>query len=219
MGQVQYIGAANPHSEEVSVSGYQNFIIDATPSEILTLPDAVCSYLVGVEPNWWSPANGWSPPAANPQTGSVAWVYSTYTVTAQNSVVIADPTSGGSFAATLLDATTVGGQNLRFKHPGTANTVTITPAAGQTIDGKSSFVLNAGESVTLYSDGGTKWRLMSAEATGALAPSVARAIAPPASSGLVLTSSDTSNADGVWSAPSTSGNPAVSVALNLVLGA
>ena len=162
MGIVQYIGAQNPHSEEISVSGYQNFIINATPAEILTLPDPVASYLVGVEPNWWSPAGGWTPPAAGPETGFVAWVYSAYTVTPQNGVVLCDPTSGGSFAVTLLDLTTVGGQDIIFKHRGTANTVTITPHSGQTLDAASTIVLSAGQSCQIYSDGSsTEWAVLS----------------------------------------------------------
>lgn len=160
-GIVQYVGAQNPHSEEVNINGYQNFLINCIPGEILTLPQAVCGYLVGLEPNWWSPAGGWSPPAAGPQTGYVAWCYSAYTVLATNGVVVADPTSGGSFVVTLPDATTVGGQNVTLVHPGTAHTVTIDPFSGQTIGSANSFTLSADNAVELYSDGGTSWRVLS----------------------------------------------------------
>lgn len=167
-GIVQYIGAQNPHSEEINIGGYQNFLINCIPGEVLTLPQAVCNYLVGLEPNWWTPSGGWTPPAAGPQTGYVAWVYSAYTVLATNGVVIADPTSGGSFVVTLPDATTVGGQNVTLKHSGSAHTVTIDPASAQTIGTASSFTLNAGEAVELYSDGGTSWRVLSSVALSEL---------------------------------------------------
>lgn len=171
MGQVQYIGAQNPHSEEVTVGGYQNFIINAIPAEVLTLPDAVCSYLVGVEPNWWEPVNGWSPPPANPSTGSVVKVYAAYSQQYQNLLIIGDPTSTSSFAIALLDAVAYGGQQTTFKHPGTAHTVTLTPVAGQTIDGQSTYVLAAGQAVTLVSDGGTNWRVTYSTAGGGIAQS------------------------------------------------
>ena len=173
MGIVQYVGAQNPHSEQVPVSGYQNFVINAIPGAILELPDAVCSYLVGIEPNWWEPSMGWTPPPAGPATGYVAWVYSEYTVTQENGIVIADPTSGGSFDVQLLAVAAAVGQDLKIKNKGTANTVTILPHAGETLDAASSLVLGPGESGEIYSDGqGTAWRVMSTGAASLLPPSV-----------------------------------------------
>lgn len=171
-GIVQYVGAANPHSEQVNIAGYQNFVINAVPGEILTLPEDVCNYLVGAEPNWWTPAMSWSPPPAAAQTNYQAKVYATYQVTNQNGLVLGDPTSGGSFTATLTDATANVGQSITLKNVGSANTVTVAAAAGQTIDGASSLALSAGQWVTVESDGTTTWRLVSSTATN-LGPSYA----------------------------------------------
>ena len=72
----------------------------------------------------------------------------------QAKVVDADPT-GGSFTLTLPSAVTEGDDwTVSVKHTGTANTVTVSAAGGQTIDGVTSQVLNYQfESITVVSDG------------------------------------------------------------------
>lgn len=159
-GTVQYVGAQNPHSEVVNIDGFQNFLLNVTPGQILTVPQDVANYLVGAEPNWWVPSSGWGPPPAAAQTNWIAKVFSTYTVTNQNGQVLGDPTSGGSFAVTLTDATVTVGQLVTIKHVGSANSITVTPVAGQSIDGNASVTLSAGQALTLYSDGSTTWRVI-----------------------------------------------------------
>jgi hypothetical protein len=161
VGTVQYTGAANPHTQEVDIAGYQNFIINATPGQILTLPVPVCSYLVGVQPNWWATANEWTPPPAGPASGFVVWIYFAYTIQPSNAYVFADPTSGGSFTVALPDATSVGGFGTLIKHVGSANTITIQPAGGQTIDGAPSKTVAVGGWFGIYSDGTATWRIVS----------------------------------------------------------
>lgn len=79
-----------------------------------------------------------------------------YTVVSgdQNKVIAANPT-GGAFAVTLPNATSVGdGWSVTVKHTGSANAVTVDTTASQTIDGESSFVLYFyGEAATFVSDG------------------------------------------------------------------
>jgi hypothetical protein len=61
--------------------------------------------------------------------------------------------TGGSFTVTLRSAVSMGnGNDVVVKHSGSANTVTV--SATQTIDGKSSFLLNPGDAATFRSDGG-----------------------------------------------------------------
>lgn len=61
--------------------------------------------------------------------------------------------TGGSFTVTLRSAVSMGnGNDVVVKHSGTANVVTV--SATQTIDGKSSFLLNPGDAATFRSDGG-----------------------------------------------------------------
>jgi len=165
MGYVQYIGAQNPHSEEVNIAGYQNFMLDVTPSEVLQLPDAVCSYLVGVEANWWVVANGWSPPPSGPSTGSIVTESSAYTIpTPPNQVVLAN-TSSASFAVTLPDATLNAGQSITVKNIGTG-TATVTAEGAQTIDGNATVALSAAQAVELISDGTSNWRILGAPSSG-----------------------------------------------------
>ncbi len=62
--------------------------------------------------------------------------------------------TGGSITASLFSAITAGdGADYVFKHSGTANEVILTPTGGQTIDGKTTFILYPGDSVTTRSDG------------------------------------------------------------------
>ena len=81
---------------------------------------------------------------------------SNYTVlTTDRSKVIHADATGGNITITLLDATTAG-DNFRItvKHIGSANEVSVATTGGDTLDGSSSFLLDAQyESITCVSDG------------------------------------------------------------------
>jgi hypothetical protein len=187
VGYVQYQGAQNPHNEQVNIDGYQQFMLGCVPGEILGLPEPVCSYLVGMEPNWWAPANGWTPPAAGPQTGYVATVYSAYTQDLANGVILGNATSGGTFAIDLLDATTAVGKQVQIKNTGTANNIVLTAVSGQTIDSASTASLGPGEACTIFSDGSAAlWRCLSVPAASQLPTSVGAVSAAYAGNGLVI---------------------------------
>lgn len=62
--------------------------------------------------------------------------------------------TGGSITVSLLSAITAAdGGDYVFKHSGTANEVILTPTGGQTVDGKTTFILYPGDSATVRSDG------------------------------------------------------------------
>ncbi len=62
--------------------------------------------------------------------------------------------TGGSFTGTLLSAVTAtDGGDFLIKNSGTENTVTVATTGGQTIDGQSTYLLQAGDSAVFRSDG------------------------------------------------------------------
>lgn len=91
-------------------------------------------------------------------------VTTTYTVTTSDCILRCS-TSGGSFTATLPDATTCAGQVFIFKKTSSANTLTIGTTASQTIDGSASkTVTNLNTAVILYSNG-SNWQIIGAYTT------------------------------------------------------
>jgi hypothetical protein len=82
-------------------------------------------------------------------------------------------TSGGGFALTLPAASTNPGVAIAFKEVGgSANTLTITPNGGDTIEGAGSLALSAlDEQVLLVSDGTSNWMKLATSDTGALVTS------------------------------------------------
>ncbi len=102
---------------------------------------------------------------------------SNYTVQASDKgdVILADAT-GASMTVTLLSAASAGdGFRVTIKHVGSANAVTVATSGGDTLDGASSFILDAQyESITCLSDG-ANWHIASearfippTEATGTI---------------------------------------------------
>lgn len=77
-------------------------------------------------------------------------------------IALMDATAG-ALAYTLQPAASRKGKTLKIKNVGTANDVTVTPAAGDTINGQASLVLNPGASVELISNEATDWKSLSRE--------------------------------------------------------
>lgn len=67
--------------------------------------------------------------------------------------------SGGSYTATIPEASTASGVSHLFKVlvGAGANTLTLARSGSDLIDGQTSVVLNEGEAVTLHSDGSSNW--------------------------------------------------------------
>ncbi len=75
-----------------------------------------------------------------------------YPMTTADSVILCDPTAGGTFTVTLPTAVGNGGQMFTIKHIGTNNTV-IVDSAGGTIDGDATKTLAVKNSMTVISNG------------------------------------------------------------------
>jgi hypothetical protein len=98
----------------------------------------------------------------SPSRGVINKTANYTTVAADRGKQINADATGGSFTITLESAVTAGdGGSYVIKHSGTANEVTVATSGGQNIDGKTSFVLQAGDSVTVNSDA-ANWHVQSA---------------------------------------------------------
>lgn len=113
---------------------------------------------------------------------------SAYSLVASDFVVPANATSG-AFAVTLQTAAAAGAGRLVSvaKTDSTVNTVTVTAAGTDTINGVATFVLTAANtSLGLVSDGTSNWLI-----TGGYQPSVFQGTAPLAATGTQSTASTT----------------------------
>jgi hypothetical protein len=82
------------------------------------------------------------------------------TLTANNTVVLVDSTSG-NVTVTLPDATANSGRYYVIKRTGSANNVTIQAQSGQTVEGNANTTLiGAGSTDSIISDG-ARWRRIS----------------------------------------------------------
>jgi hypothetical protein len=87
----------------------------------------------------------------------VTSVSTTYTVQATDTVLICNATSAG-FAVTLPDATTCNGRVLSFVAlTGSGHAVTLTPHAGQTVNGFGSFSFNINNWAAPIVSDGSNW--------------------------------------------------------------
>lgn len=169
-GYVQYIGTANPHSETVTAGGIQQSL-NVVPGQTLQAPEAICVFLVGEEPNWWIPANGWLPPPAGPPLGPLVTITasaSPYRITAANEVILCDTTGGNILVYLPFAQQFVNGQ-FTVKSIAGANTVSLQPAQAATpvqfIDGAIVESLTGLQAVTVVSDGST-WHVLDSTAIG-----------------------------------------------------
>ncbi|MCX6106259.1 MAG: hypothetical protein NTY08_10560 [Proteobacteria bacterium] len=105
-----------------------------------------------------------SPSTALQVAGPIATAYATktaaYTITATDSVIAAD-TSSGAFTVTLPSAASIAGrQYIIKKNDSSTNPLTIATTSSQTIDGAANAYLNfAGESLVVASDG-SNWNVI-----------------------------------------------------------
>lgn len=84
---------------------------------------------------------------------------SPYTASAGDVVVIANPDTG-AMTINLPAASGQTGRYLRFKNIHGSNTVTLDPDGSETIDGGSTLVMAAGDSVEILCDGSSKWMVL-----------------------------------------------------------
>lgn len=94
-------------------------------------------------------------------------VSSATSLTVDDSLVIGDTDTGGSFALTLPDATALPGNIIRIKANNTlGNSLTVNTTLGQTIDGSSSVVLSQAYDYLVVMSDGSDWWIESNKSTG-----------------------------------------------------
>lgn len=97
-------------------------------------------------------------------------VSSATSLTVDDSLVIGDTDTGGSFAVTLPDAAALAGNKIYIKANNTlGNSLTVNTSLSQTIDGASSVVLSQAYDYLLVISDGTNWWVESSLSSGSTA--------------------------------------------------
>lgn len=151
-----------PHPFGNSLNGVPLINITAT-TDPGTGNDNTQGYSVGS--TWVNVSAGRVFVAISVATGAAAWVVNptrgylkqtpttTYNMTVLDGYIFANAATAG-FAVNLISSATAPNPVTVKKIDGTANTITITPQAGQTIDGASTYLLTSpNQSITLVPNG------------------------------------------------------------------
>lgn len=164
MGILNYVGPISPLQVNQPAGGWVN----VTTGGQYTFADSLCVSLMTSDPGWFLGADSHTlgliaTPTTNPLATSQAAA-----LAPSQTLIFANTTSAG-FTISLPNSVGLAqaGQAAApyvFKNVGTANLLTVTGFAGQTIDGNASVTVAAAANLTVVSDG-ANWRIIGSGGT------------------------------------------------------